>query len=154
MKKILLIGAMILVLAEVILLGQVAQAKPPAYTLKEAEPGLPLHGEMTVQGKALGVIRTSIGAALTSMGWKVLSEGPGRPPMPAYSYAAVKYPTSDPNQRQGLFLDLEVNGGKITIIADWYLVAQDPKRPKAQAKQFYDAFFDKVAELLYGKVEK
>ena len=125
----------------------IAQAKPAAYTLKEAAAGLPLHGEWVVHGRTLNAVQTGINKTLGAMGWKILSASTARPPMPALSMAAVMYPSADPNKRQGLFIDVDMDGANASIMADWYLVA-DPSRPKAEAKKFYDEFFAKLAEAL------
>jgi len=124
-----------------------AQAKPPAYTLKDAVAGEPLHAEWVVKVQSLGVLRASINAVLVTMGWQVLSSGLGRSPLPAFSLAAVRYPSTDPNKRQGLFIDVDMDGANAAITADWYLVA-GPARPKAEAKPFYDEFFRRFAEAL------
>jgi hypothetical protein len=129
-------------------IGLAAQAKPPAYTLKDATAGEQLHAEWVVKVRSLDALRASINAVLVKMDWKVLYARPGRPPMlPAYSFAAVRYPSSDPDKRQGLFIDMDMDGANVTITADWYLVA-GPSRPKAEAKQFYDEFFRRLAEAL------
>jgi hypothetical protein len=139
-KRVLLILGVVIFLA--------AQPKPPAYTLKDAAPGDPLHAEWAVKVQSLDLVQASINLVLIKMDWKVLSAHPGRPPMlPDYSFTAVRYPSADPNKRQGLFIDVEMNGANAAIRADWYLVA-GPFRPKAEAKQFYDEFFRRLAEAL------
>lgn len=144
-KKILLAGAMVLVVRGGVLLGQ--QAKPLAYTLKEATADMPLHAEWVVKVRSLGALRASINSVLATMGWQVLDSSTARPPLPALSMAAVMYPSADPNKRQGLFIDVDMDGATATIMADWYLVA-GPSRPKAEAKKFYDMFFAKLDEAL------
>jgi hypothetical protein len=128
-----------------------AQAKPPAYTLVEPTPDMPLHAELLVPGWDVDQMVSKTNLVLLKMvmgGWTVVSsrKGSGRL-FPLYSWSLEEYPTTDPN-RKGLFIRLDKEFFSLKLTVDWYRVAQEPKRPKAQAKAFYDEFFRRLADAM------
>jgi hypothetical protein len=124
----------------------VAQAKPPAYSLKDPAAGDPLHAVWVVKVQSLSSLQTAIISVVTLMDWKILVSTNGRLPMPAFSLSAVRYPSADPNKRQGLDIDVDMDGSNASLMVDWRIVGGP--RPKPEAKQFYDEFFLRLAQTL------
>jgi len=150
MKKILLMGAMVLVLRGGVLLGQAVQ-KPYSYTFDRGV------GECVFTGISLDQVWSAAVKALMMDKFKIVSSE-----KPSGNMAAERRPFAAWNY--GLTLFFEQRGPDVCVTSSIYklpgqqqegigglLQGVGAKKAEHQAEK---KFYDKVAELLYGKVAK